>query len=970
MTSWRNLIKEVEDEVIKPPSDPSMYRVIHLTNGLRICLISDPETDMAAAAMDVHVGYMSDPDDIPGLAHLCEHMCFLGTQKYCIENDFRRFITNHGGRSNASTCRSFTNYHFDVIPEYLADALDRFAQFFICPLFTESAIEKEVNVINSEYDGETRDDEIRIQYAELASMSPSHSFCKFGTGNRDTLLNIPKSRGQSIREELLKFHDKYYSSNMMALAVLGKESLDELEQMTVPLFGEIKNKDSKRSVCNDYPIREEDTKVEVHVVPICDIYCLKLIWPVEDYVSCPWAYLCLLLKEEGPGSLNYELRKKDWIESLSGDDIGPHGIGLYQVNVNLTKDGLEHTDEIITKIFQYINMLKRAGTQKWVWDEQTEVLNLHFSCLTVIDPMEYVKSISPDLHLISFYPNVTARNFMRCRYVDNEYQPELINNVIEILTPGNVRVTIVGKMFEGTADSEETWYGAQYTSQKISQSTLQQWNNAGFDEKFHLPAPNMFIPTDLQLLPLPECSSTHPVIIRENTFARLWYKQDDTFLQPMSCITVSIYNPSVIFDPDTFCGNMHILQDLLLDSLYQEESLLGAHLAGLSYEVVYYTRDRSITLYISGFNEKQKIFLDKIVHTLSTFSVKESQFRISKERYLCALNNPSEPVAAAEYNIDQLLSEEVDNSHRENFINMTAESFRCFTRQFVSAIYMEMLVCGNVSREQALELGDIAEGSLLNLMETKPVESYERTLMRTVKLPAGCKYLYQCHNEADDGSATLVYYECSNGTTHDNMLLRLFAQILDEPCYSILRTQEQLGYDVNSYVADHGIYIAIESDKHPQYVEERVDEFMEKMGCYIEDMSEDEFQDHINSVCSLVSLRDTCLELQHERYWNEIQLNKYHFDRNMVEAQHLRSLTKKDISEFYEQYISHKSPQHCKLSVYVLGNDQPAADMSKMVGVNEILDFNELKRAEEYHPLPPPCMDFVVSDCGTGTAQP
>ena len=28
-----------------------------------------------------HTGHLSDPDDIPGLAHLCEHMLFLGTEK-------------------------------------------------------------------------------------------------------------------------------------------------------------------------------------------------------------------------------------------------------------------------------------------------------------------------------------------------------------------------------------------------------------------------------------------------------------------------------------------------------------------------------------------------------------------------------------------------------------------------------------------------------------------------------------------------------------------------------------------------------------------------------------------------------------------------------------------------------------------------------------------------------------------------
>jgi predicted Zn-dependent peptidase len=35
-------------------------------------------------------------------------------------------------------------------------------------------------------------------------------------------LVIPRSKNQDPREELLKFHKKYYSANIMALAVLGK----------------------------------------------------------------------------------------------------------------------------------------------------------------------------------------------------------------------------------------------------------------------------------------------------------------------------------------------------------------------------------------------------------------------------------------------------------------------------------------------------------------------------------------------------------------------------------------------------------------------------------------------------------------------------------------------------------------------------------------------------------------------------
>ena len=78
MASSSDLIKSAEYDVIKSANDTRNYGVLELANGMRVLLISDPETDKSSAALDVHVGTMSDPDDIPGLAHLCEHMLFLG----------------------------------------------------------------------------------------------------------------------------------------------------------------------------------------------------------------------------------------------------------------------------------------------------------------------------------------------------------------------------------------------------------------------------------------------------------------------------------------------------------------------------------------------------------------------------------------------------------------------------------------------------------------------------------------------------------------------------------------------------------------------------------------------------------------------------------------------------------------------------------------------------------------------------
>lgn len=68
---------------------------------------------------------MSDPKHIPGLAHFCEHMLFLGTEKYPEENEYTKFLSEHGGSSNASTTTEHTNFYFDIVPEHLPGALDR-----------------------------------------------------------------------------------------------------------------------------------------------------------------------------------------------------------------------------------------------------------------------------------------------------------------------------------------------------------------------------------------------------------------------------------------------------------------------------------------------------------------------------------------------------------------------------------------------------------------------------------------------------------------------------------------------------------------------------------------------------------------------------------------------------------------------------------------------------------------------------
>ena len=129
---------ETYTEIITSKSDTRQYKVIKLQNEIRCILIHDDEADKSCASLDVHVGCALDPIEFQGTAHFLEHMLFMGTEKYPNENDYSEFIKNNGGEDNAWTSFEDTNYHFEVANDAFEQTLDRFAQFFVCPLLGDS----------------------------------------------------------------------------------------------------------------------------------------------------------------------------------------------------------------------------------------------------------------------------------------------------------------------------------------------------------------------------------------------------------------------------------------------------------------------------------------------------------------------------------------------------------------------------------------------------------------------------------------------------------------------------------------------------------------------------------------------------------------------------------------------------------------------------------------------------------------
>uniref|UniRef100_A0A0K2SYP7 Metalloproteaselike [Tribolium castaneum] n=1 Tax=Lepeophtheirus salmonis TaxID=72036 RepID=A0A0K2SYP7_LEPSM len=851
-------------------------------------------------------------------------MCFVvrnaGTEKYPDESEYSHFISKHSGSNNAYTSHDHTTYIFDIGSDYLKEALDRFCQFFISPLFTESATDREVKAVHSEHEKNIASDLWRTLQLEKSLSNPEHDFSKFGTGNIYTLDENPKSKGISVRDQLIKFHKKWYSSDIMSLAVLGSESLDELEKIVVDKFSAVPKKGIKPPFWSEHPIEESSYIYRTFVVPIKDLRNLLITFPTPDlhpyYKSSPSNYIAHLIGHEGKGSLLSELRARGWANGLeSGEKFETRGFSFFCVSVDLTEIGINHTDEIMSLIFQYIELIRREGLQKWIFDQWKEIKATHFKYLDKSKPYNFVTSLSTCLQK---YP----MNEALCGpYLIDDWDPELVNMVLDYLCPQKVRIFVVGKMFENKATETEKWYGTKYYQEKINSNLIKEWSESKMIcPNLKLPETNSFISKNFDLVKREPGQGKFPSIIKDTPLMRLWFKQDDEFLLPKANLKFEFKIPLVNADPH-HVNLSRLFLSLLRDDL--NEYIYSAILAGLNYAI--HNTKQGIMLGVYGYNEMQPMLLDKVMYKLTNFKTDEKRFCILKEQYVRSLKNfkMDQPHEHSIYNNNIILSEK--DWHKDELLDvideLTIESMNEFVGNLFSKTYIEGLVHGNLTKSNALDIFNIIEQTL---SKSKPLTLSQLVKLsdRELVLEDNSHVIYEVTNEYHKCSSIESYYQIGLRNHRSNILLELIAQIMDEPCFNILRTKEQLGYLVYSGLRRNtvvqGFRFVIRSDRHPRFVDSRIEAFLQYMINFIREMSIDEFNDHKQALQVKRLEKPKRLSSMTDRYWGEILRQTYIFDRDVIETNELLSVTKEELMIFFEKFLSNESKIRRKLACHVI----------------------------------------------------
>ncbi|MBA6139269.1 MULTISPECIES: pyrroloquinoline quinone biosynthesis protein PqqF [Pseudomonas] len=206
---------------------PDAIRHLTLANGLQLTLRHAPRLKRSAAALRVHAGSHDAPGKWPGLAHFLEHLFFLGTPRFALDDGLMRYVQTLGGQVNASTRERTTDFFFEVPPNALAGGLERLCQMLAEPDLGIERQRREREVIHAEFIAWSRNPQAQQQFTLLQSVSQGHPLGAFHAGNRYTLaLQAP-----AFQQALTGFHQRFYQGGQIVLSLCGPQPLDELEQL-------------------------------------------------------------------------------------------------------------------------------------------------------------------------------------------------------------------------------------------------------------------------------------------------------------------------------------------------------------------------------------------------------------------------------------------------------------------------------------------------------------------------------------------------------------------------------------------------------------------------------------------------------------------------------------------------------------------------------------------------------------------
>ena len=363
--------------ITQPFVENNEFKTFTLPNGLRVLLSkSNDGMENSFVSLTVGVGSQTDPVDFCGFTHLIEHLLFTGSKNYPEDDHIVKVIQKYNGEDNGVTKSFSTSYYYKVgkggLPEFapvLADAV-------AFPNFDKEKIEKEINNVNSEISMRMTSNKNLGYYKMIKKIgNPEARIFRDGFAGIDT----KNMDFEKLHEYISAFHDKYYSANIMTMAIITDEDLGYVERIVRNNFKNIPNKNIERPTHKDVdpyepPFRPIIRNYIYYLQGFSKPSQLNLIFEVNserDHPKFrPLEFFSFFLNYYSVNSLKDNLIRQDLITGFDDELVlQDYKRGIYMVQFDLTEKGEKHCSHIIAEFFKFVKFVEESPFVKKIFFE-------------------------------------------------------------------------------------------------------------------------------------------------------------------------------------------------------------------------------------------------------------------------------------------------------------------------------------------------------------------------------------------------------------------------------------------------------------------------------------------------------------------------------------------------------------------------------------------------------------------------
>lgn len=915
----------------KSPTDPKEYRLLKLSNGVKLLHVEDAQSPTCAIAVKINAGSFSDPDDCHGLAHLLEHCLFTGSKGYPHDNTLNQFLDAHQGQLNAWTAGESTVFYFKVHHQYFESALEIFFDMLLRPLFSTDGIEKELNAIDSEFLNKITEEQRRILEVQKHIVSTDHPFSKFSVGNSEI---FGRFNNHELQEKLREYwQTAFCASNINVCISTSSQPSSCIEFVKEKLLCFPHYDKAPPNLPNLY--LNEHLQRQIYINTQRCQHRLVLIFSLEDteqsYRQKNDVLFSHLFGYEGAGSLMHFWKSKYWASQVIAG-TGLHGSNFLDFNlyIELSETGLDYVDEIIHSVFFYAELIKDAlkhqssqhkpaeecsfngrflkghslnghslkgHSLKGHYQEKAKLNQIAFEYQPKQSALETVLNLVKNIDL---YPD---DELLIGEYIMDEYDPASLASMLSSLHLDRLRCLSISP--NHTPDAHTKWYEVPYSDSPLTISPLSNELHQEFLQQLHLPPVNSYIPDLSDRLSEQESMPTLNAGLGKNIWSGINTKSSgekgECFISWRK--TEDFCSLENVAHRKLFCGNL----GSQLNDLFYPAQLAGIHFS-------FYSHQTGVGLHTSGFAEKQLDLCKDIISVINAKPGDCPAFELNKQEYLNTLfssiqNKPLNRLFTALQALcvpASWLPEDL----AKTATNATQKNIQQTHKKLFDQFYLEGLINGHWQPSDVQDF--IAELSTLKGCK-EPI--HNQNSINLSDKPWRSLYFPCKHNDA----AMVVYLQSPEKNLKNQMYTMLIETLLAGFYFDWMRNQKQLGYQVGTgympFNEHPGIAMYIQSSvAGPVVLYNETKSCMRHFHEWLQTLNDDQWQKYQHSLVRQLDSSAISFEVQCQRYWSAIGRNPvdFSFEKHLQET--VTKIALADLCHWFDETFLQKDVDFCLYS--------------------------------------------------------